>query len=84
MPTVVDRRTPGFHSGAECAGRTGSIFRPGGTFLGQDLAATLDSACPNAAVQAPQAETGPAPVTTAPGVSLARLADANGNIDVHA
>jgi hypothetical protein len=55
----------------------GSVFRPGGTFLGDDLALRLDKACPKVTVTV---ET-PAPAR-APQALLSRFADANGNIDV--
>jgi len=74
----------------------GSLWRPGATVMGIDLASTLDDACPNAQVGVPQgASTPPTPVApVAPGapapaqqaqiprVPLAHYADANGNIDV--
>jgi hypothetical protein len=75
----------------------GSLWRPGATVMGIDLATTLDAACPNAQVAVPQVATPPAtntpvaPVTSAPApsqppqiplVPLARYADANGNIDI--
>jgi HdeA/HdeB family len=53
----------------------GAVFRPGGTFLGDDLAAKLDRACPNVPVSTPAA------VQTAK-VPLSTHADQNGNIDV--
>jgi len=75
----------------------GSLWRPGATVMGIDLATTLDEACPNAQVGVPQdASTPVAPLTPAaspgapspahqpqiPQVPLARYADANGNINV--
>lgn len=57
----------------------GSVFSPGGTFLGDDLAARLSKACPQAAAAPPAAAPAPAQVPRAP---LSTLADANGNIDV--
>jgi hypothetical protein len=53
----------------------GAVFRPGGTFLGDDLAARLDRACPNLPVSTPAAVQ-PAQVP------LSTHADANGNIDL--
>jgi hypothetical protein len=75
----------------------GSLWRPGATVMGIDLATTLEAACPNAQVAVPQVATPQdtnmpvAPVTSArapsqpppiPLVPLARYADANGNIDI--
>jgi hypothetical protein len=54
----------------------GSVFRPGGTFLGDDLAARLDRACPNVPVSMPAA------AAQAAKLPLSAHADANGNIDV--
>lgn len=53
----------------------GSVFRPGGTFLGDDLAARLDRACPNVPVSTPAQ-------AAKPQVPLSTHADANGNIDI--
>lgn len=53
----------------------GAVFRPGGTFLGDDLAARLDRTCPNAPVSTPAA-------VQAGKVPLSAHADPNGNIDV--
>jgi hypothetical protein len=66
----------------------GTVFRPGQTFLGDDMTVRLSKACPNKAVapapgeaqQAPQGPSGPQPQV--PYVSLSKYADANGNIDV--
>jgi hypothetical protein len=52
----------------------GSVFRRGGTFLGEDLAERLDRACPNVPVTAPAEP-------TSPRVPLSTYADANGTID---
>ena len=63
--------------GTNRVSRIGGVFRPGVPTFGVDVVATLDKACPNPAM--------PAPAATAvqqPFVSLARFADANGNIDV--
>ena len=59
----------------------GTVFRPGGTFLGDDMAARLDRACPNqqVAMPAPAETTG---ASQPPRVSLSQFADANGRIDV--
>jgi hypothetical protein len=57
----------------------GSVFRPGQTFLGEDLAARLEKSCPGATVAAPASVP---PAVQAPQLSLSRFADANGNIDV--
>ena len=65
--------------------REGTVFRPGQTFLGDDMAERLSKACPNKPVAVPE----PAPGQTAqpqlapvpPAMSLGRFADANGNID---
>jgi HdeA/HdeB family len=77
---TAERRA--FIPGANLRVEAGSMFRPGDTLLGQDIAATLNTACPNAVVRAPAAEQGPAAQPTAPGIPLSRLADANGNIDI--
>jgi hypothetical protein len=53
----------------------GSVFRRGGTFLGEDLAERLDRDCPGVPV------TTPAAVPPTPQVPLSSYADANGNID---
>jgi len=70
--------------------REGSVWRPGTTVMGMDIADTLDKECPNAPVGLAEGTAAPA----APGaqaqpqqpqvplVPLARYADANGNIDV--
>jgi hypothetical protein len=72
----------------------GSLWRPGATVMGTDVATMLDKECPNVPVYNPQAQGvpggpvpgAPAPLQAqapqAPRVSLARYADANGNIDV--
>jgi hypothetical protein len=59
----------------------GSVWHPGATVLGMDVASTLDAACPNAPMAAPAATAQPQQ-PQAPQVSLGRYADANGNIDV--
>jgi hypothetical protein len=71
-------------SGPNIRVEEGAVFEPGGTFLGDDLAKRLDRACPHAAAPPPQ----PAALAPAQGArtetrsALAKLADANGNIDV--
>jgi len=71
----------------------GSLWRPGATVLGVDMASTLEKECPNAPVGLPENTAVPATpgMPAAPGMSqrppstqvpLARYADANGNIDV--
>jgi hypothetical protein len=63
----------------------GTVFRPGETFLGDDMAARLNKACPNvqATIPTPATAGPPQPQTPqVPQVSLSRYADANGNIDV--
>jgi hypothetical protein len=54
----------------------GSVFRRGGTFLGEDLAERLDQVCPNVPVTMPATAQ-----PTSPQVPLSTYADANGNID---
>jgi hypothetical protein len=63
----------------------GSVWRPGATVLGLDIASTLDAQCPNAPVATPASDSAssPPPVPQPPTVSLAKYADANGNLDVH-
>lgn len=58
----------------------GTIFRPGQTFLGDDMTVRLSRACPNKAVTQPESATPDTP--QAPTVPLSTYADANGNIDV--
>lgn len=66
----------------------GTVFQPGGTFLGDEMTVRLAKACPNKQVatpdepgQAQQASAQPqAPQT--PYVPLSNYADANGNIDI--
>ena len=62
----------------------GTVFRPGTTFLGDDMTVRLSKACPNKQVAVPEpadvAQPQPPPL---PGrVPLSKYADANGNIDV--
>ncbi len=65
--------------------REGTVFRPGGTFLGDDMALRLSRACPNQPVAVPEPPPGQAALPqlqqVPPQMSLGRLADANGNID---
>ena len=65
--------------------RQGSVWRPGATFLGLDIAGALTPQCPNAPVAAPASDErrSPPPTPQLPAVSLAKYADANGNLDVH-
>jgi HdeA/HdeB family len=71
----------------------GSVWRPGATVLGMDVATTLNQMCPNAPMASPGGVASPAAAATpgtsgqpqipqAPQVPLARYADANGNVDV--
>jgi hypothetical protein len=59
----------------------GTVFRPGQTFLGEDMVERLSRACPNKQVPAPEPDEG-AQAAQAPRVSLSQFADANGFIDV--
>jgi hypothetical protein len=66
--------------------RPGTVFKPGQTFLGDDMAERLAKACPNQPVALPPAE-GQAVQSAAqpqaqPYVPLSTYADANGNIDI--
>jgi hypothetical protein len=63
----------------------GTVFRPGTTFLGDDMTVRLSKACPNKQVAAPADVTQPQPQLQQPQpgrVPLSQYADANGNIDV--
>jgi hypothetical protein len=65
----------------------GTVFRPGTTFLGDDMTVRLSKACPNKQLEVPApadvAQPQPLPQQPQPGrVPLAQYADANGNIDV--
>lgn len=74
----------------------GTVFRPGQTFLGEDMAERLAKACPNQPVAEPDMAVPAQPGQLAPGAplspgaqvpltprsSLSRYADANGTIDV--
>lgn len=58
----------------------GTVFRPGTTFLGDDMTVRLSRECPNKQVSVPAPAEAPQP--QAPRVPLSQFADANGNIDV--
>jgi HdeA/HdeB family len=63
----------------------GTVFRPGTTFLGDDMTVRLSKACPNKQVGAPADVTQPQPQLQQPQpgrLPLSQYADANGNIDV--
>jgi len=65
----------------------GSVWRPGATVRGLDVASTLDTQCPNAPVATPSSDDQQSSpqipqVPQVPTVSLAKYADANGNLDV--
>ena len=62
----------------------GTVFRPGSTFLGDDMTVRLSKACPNKQVAAPEpAESAqPQPQLQPVRIPLSQYADANGNIDV--
>jgi len=63
----------------------GTVFRPGTTFLGDDMTVRLGKACPNKQVAAPADVTQPQPQLQQPQpgrIPLSQYADANGNIDV--
>jgi len=82
--------TKTFIPGPDFNVREGSLWRPGATVMGVDVASTLDKECPNAPVAQPAGAAVPAvpgqaqqpQISQAPQVSLSRFADANGNIDV--
>ena len=64
--------------------RQGSVWRPGATVLGLDIAGALDAQCPNAPIATPASDDASSPPSPQPpAVSLAKYADANGNLDVH-
>jgi hypothetical protein len=63
----------------------GTVFRPGTTFLGDDMTVRLSRACPNKQVAVPADVAQPQPQLQQPQpgrVPLSQYADANGNIDV--
>jgi len=68
--------------------RAGTVFKPGQTFLGDDMTLRLAKACPNQPVATPEAPGQPTqsvvPGQTQPGpyVPLSNYADANGILDI--
>jgi len=66
----------------------GTVFRPGGTFLGDDMTVRLTKACPNKQVTVPEEPGQPEQASAQPQmprtpyVPLSNYADANGNIDI--
>lgn len=61
----------------------GTVFRPGTTFLGDDMTVRLSKACPNKQVAVPVPADVAQPQQPQPGrVPLSQYADANGNIEV--
>jgi HdeA/HdeB family len=60
----------------------GTIFRPGTTFLGDDMTVRLSKACPNKQVALPEPADVVQPQPQPGRVPLSKYADANGNIDV--
>lgn len=73
--------------------REGSLWRPGATVMGIDMAKTLDQECPNVPLAQPEGGAAPgapgAPgqaqqpqIPRVPQVPLSKYADANGNIDI--
>jgi hypothetical protein len=66
--------------------RPGTVFKPGQTFLGDDMTERLAKACPNQLVATPPAESqavqSAAQPPSQPYVPLSTYADANGNIDL--
>jgi len=61
----------------------GTVFRPGTTFLGDDMTVRLSKACPNKQVAVSAPAEAALPQQPQPGrVPLSQYADANGNIDV--
>lgn len=62
----------------------GTVFRPGQTFLGDDMTERLSKACPDKQVAAPESatDTQTSQAPQPPRVSLSQFADANGFIDV--
>ena len=57
--------------------REGTVFRPGETFLGDDMVARLNRNCPTAAASNPAAVQ-----AQKPQVPLSRYANANGDVDI--
>jgi HdeA/HdeB family len=63
----------------------GTVFRPGTTFLGDDMTVRLSKACPNKQVAMPEPADVAQPQPQQPQptrMPLSQYADANGNIDV--
>lgn len=62
----------------------GVVFRPGSTFLGDDMTVRLSKACPNKQVAVPEpADVAQPQLQAQPArMPLSQYADANGNIDV--
>jgi len=63
----------------------GTVFQPGGTFLGDDMTVRLAKACPSKQVTNPDEAGQPGQASAqpqAPYVPLSNYADANGNIDI--
>ncbi|HTV29966.1 MAG TPA: HdeA/HdeB family chaperone [Xanthobacteraceae bacterium] len=60
----------------------GTVFRPGTTFLGDDMTVRLSRACPNKQVAVPEPADAVQPQPPPGRVPLSKYADANGNIDV--
>jgi HdeA/HdeB family len=63
----------------------GTVFRPGTTFLGDDMTVRLSKACPNKQVATPEPADVAQPQLQQPQpgrIPLSQYADANGNIDV--
>jgi HdeA/HdeB family len=60
----------------------GTIFRPGTTFLGDDMTVRLSKACPNKQVAVPEQADVAQPQPQPGRIPLSKYADANGNIDV--
>jgi hypothetical protein len=68
--------------------RPGTVFKPGQTFLGDDMTLRLAKACPNQPVATPDAPDQPTQSSATgqsqpgPYVPLSNYADANGNLDI--
>jgi hypothetical protein len=60
----------------------GTVFRPGTTFLGDDMTVRLSKACPNVQASLPAPAEGSQPSPQPGRIPLSQYADANGNIDV--
>jgi HdeA/HdeB family len=59
----------------------GTVFRPGQTFLGDDMTERLSRACPNKTIAQPESAAANGPPAI-PSVPLSNYADGNGNVDV--